>query len=121
MRRFGIARRSEAGFSLIEVLAAVVVLSIALVAGFRLISQQTQVAAGLEDRVFSHWVALNALEEVRLGLQPPAEARMAGIDWQVDVQTGAGPAGLRRYEVLVQADDRAGARLVGFLAPEPVE
>ena len=106
------------GFTLIEVLVAVIVLSIGLVGGLRLLQQQVRLAGGLEERVFAHWVTENAIAELRAGLVPAATQRMGGVDWTVEVTTAAGPAGLTEYRVAVTAPDRAGNRGVAYLAPQ---
>lgn len=120
-RRLTPRRQSrQAGFTLVEVLVAMAILAIALGASLRLISQQTRVTAALEDRVFAHWVALNTLEERRLGLSAPSGASgvdMGGARWDVETQDEPGPAGLIRVEIRVRSDGRAGAVLVGYLRP----
>jgi general secretion pathway protein I len=116
-------RRKDRGFTLVEVLFAVAVLSIALVASLRLINQQTRATAGLTERVFAHWVALNTLEERRLGINNGVGTRsqqMGGIEWQVDLTDSAGPANLARVAVTVSSQGHAGARLIGYLAPTRV-
>ncbi|MEL6452384.1 MAG: type II secretion system minor pseudopilin GspI [Pseudomonadota bacterium] len=103
-----------------EVLVAVAVLAIALVASLRLISQQTRFASALETRVFAHWVAANALEERRLGLTQGFggdTVEMAGITWRIDSSDSAGPVGLTRTEVRVRGEDGTGAVLIGYLRP----
>ncbi|MGY3670871.1 type II secretion system minor pseudopilin GspI (plasmid) [Marinovum sp. KMM 9989] len=113
-------RRGDRGFTLVEVLCAVAVLSIALVASFKLINQQTRASAGLTDRVLAHWVALNVLEERRLGITGTAfkDSRdMGGIAWQIDITDTAGPADLTRVAITVASEGHAGARLIGYLPP----
>lgn len=105
------------GFSLIEVLCAVIILSIALVAGFQILDRQAQIGAGLEQRVFAHWVAENALAELRAGLIPAASQRMGATDWQLRLRQGPGPEGLIRYEVTVLGPVQR--RAVLYLQPAP--
>lgn len=109
--------RADRGFTLVEVLTAVAVLSIALVASFKLINQQTRAAAGLNDRVLAHWVALNHLEERRLGISSPQDRQMGGITWAIDTRESAGPVDLTRLEITVSSPGHAGAVLVGYLPP----
>jgi general secretion pathway protein I len=112
--------RTDRGFTLVEVLVAVAVLSIALVASFQLITQQTRAAAGLNDRVIAHWVALNQLEERRLGISVAGgqnSRSMGGIDWDIEIRESAGPVDLTRIEIVVSSPGHAGALLVGYLSP----
>ena len=86
-------RASERGLSLLEVLAAVVVLAIALIAIFRALDSQTRNTAALAERMFAHWAALNVLEEARLN-GPPEEretettAELGGIEWKLTIRRG---------------------------------
>lgn len=108
--------RDTTGFSLVEVLVAVVILSVAIVGGMRLMGQQGNAAAGLQDRMFAHWVAENAIADLRLGLQPKQSETMGAIDWDIDITTGPGPVGLRELTVRVSAPGRAGSSSVVYLA-----
>ena len=119
-------RASERGLSLLEVLAAVVVLAIALIAIFRALDSQTRNTAALAERMFAHWAALNVLEEARLN-GPPEEsetettAELGGIEWKLTIRRGPMPRGMIRLDVAATAEGRAGAVLVGFLPPEDPE
>lgn len=121
-RRLTKGQRNDGGFTLVEVLCAMVVLAIALVASIKLINNQTRYADALEDRVFAHWVAMNALAERRLGLSrgfADNAVEMGGTEWTIETWDEAGPAGLTRVEVKVQAKGHPGAVLVGYLRPDP--
>lgn len=80
----------RAGFTLIEVMVALLVLALALAALQLRISQQLDSAAYLRDKTIAQWVALNQLEllriSTRLGNTPPqatmtGTAQMAGRTW----------------------------------------
>lgn len=95
-------RRSEAGgFTLVEVLVALLVLALALVALQLRMGSYLDDAAYLRDRSLARWVALNQAELLhlaqRLDLPQEAQARngrvqLAGRDWywllQPDVVSG---------------------------------
>jgi len=110
---------TERGITLIEVLIALVVLSIALIGAFRLISYQTQSAEAAQERLIAHWVAENHLAELTLS-GPPLKARdetkrlMGGTGWTVQVKTDPVEDGFA-VEVKVSADGKAGALAHGFI------
>ncbi|MBF0107568.1 MAG: type II secretion system minor pseudopilin GspI [Magnetococcales bacterium] len=58
--------RGRRGFSLIEVLVALVVLSLVLGGVVKATGAQARNAADLEDRTMAHWVAMNCIVERRL-------------------------------------------------------
>lgn len=123
-----IANPGRRGFTLLEVLVALFLLSIALVALIR--------AAGLEARALSHerdatlaqWVASNALAEVRLRERLPTgreEGReeLGGRRWRWRLElTATDSPKIVRADVSVFPDeesdvaaDAASARLQGFI------
>ena len=124
-------RRSpeSAGFTLIEVLVALAIVSIALLAALRVAGQGTATASELRSRMLAGWVAENVLAEhqargdwLPLGIQNGAE-REGGIDfiWRQEVIATPNPA-FRRVDVVVSAaheETRALARLTGFMAYPP--
>jgi general secretion pathway protein I len=65
------ARRSSAGFTLIEVLVALGIVAIALVAGFQATSALTNNAWRQSDVLLAHLCAENQLVKVRLSRQMP--------------------------------------------------
>ncbi len=70
------------GFTLIEVLIAVAVLAIALLAVLRAIEVSIGNSQYLKQKTVAHWVAMNTLAEVRAGviLLPTAGATQRGSD-----------------------------------------
>lgn len=75
------------GFTLLEVLVALVVLSIALTAAIALGTHNADNAARLEAKTLAHWVAMNEVAELQLTKPaPPAGVHegnetMLGRDW----------------------------------------
>lgn len=114
------------GFTLLEVLVALLLLALALVAMVRLAGMDARAQAQLRDGTLAQWVAANAVAEARLRMTFPAvgrssgEARMGGQRWRwtLDVEPTQ-EIRVRRLDVTVVAVDarsEAGvaARLTAF-------
>ena len=118
-----------AGFTLIEVLAAVAVFALAMGAIISGSSQYASNAAYLRDKTIATWVARNKLVELHLASSWPeigrsdGTAEMAGHEWRWQMEVQKTPDDtIRRVDIEVDAPGRkeALARLSGFLAPSPV-
>jgi general secretion pathway protein I len=106
-------RRPESrGFTLIEVVVALAILGIGMLAVFKTIGDTVHNVAELRDRSFAEWIADNRITEVRISGEMPSveetagEVEFAGRQWhwltkvsQTQVQ------GLRRIDVSVRRDD----------------
>jgi len=120
-RRKGVA----AGFTLVEVLVALAIVSIALMAALRAAGQGTNAAGELRQRLLAGWVAENRLAEHRargdwlpLGIDRGTQ-RQGGVDfaWREEVIATPHPA-FRRVDVFVSAraeESRSLAHLTGFV------
>jgi len=77
------SNRKSDGFTLIEVLIALGILTIALSALIKGLAENTRNAATLQDRMIAHWVAANAATEIQLRKNPvfQGSATMAGQEW----------------------------------------
>lgn len=98
------------GFTLLEVLVALVVLAVALVALTRTASRETETFDTLRQRSLAGWVAANTLTDLRLQPGLPAtgrsdgSTRLAGRQWSWRMDVKATPsAGIRRLHVAVYA------------------
>ena len=69
--------RFAAGFTLLEVLIALVVLAIAMTALYLASSGITQINGRLEDKTIASWVALNVIAKARIGLITPSTGENA--------------------------------------------
>lgn len=118
--------RPAAGFTLLEVLVALVVVAVAVAALARAGSQVLDSQAELESRSWALWVADNALAELRLESavipgQRRGNAALGGRDWYWEMLIQPAPGGeLLRVDVAVydrpQRDDPV-LMHTGFLAP----
>jgi general secretion pathway protein I len=116
------------GFTLLEVLVAMAVASLALLALFGAAAATVRTTDVLRDRTYANLVATNALAELRARDTFPApgaltgEAQQAGRIWRWrGVVTTTEDADIRRIDLVV--DDADGVRastLIGFLGrPQP--
>lgn len=127
--RVATARR---GFTLIEVLVALTIASVALIASLRAISSLTQSTGDLRLRALAQWSAENRLAEVRItstALPPLGRKRFACPQGDVALECEEAvfemPAAVfRRVEVTVYGPEIDGrrdqlAKLVGFATNLP--
>jgi general secretion pathway protein I len=122
------ARRAPAGFTLLEVLIALLVLALALLALTRTAAMQVQSFTEVRERTLAGWLAQDVLAETRVANALPnpgrssGQRRFAGRDWHWEllVQTTAVPT-IRRLDISVatSAAPRATiAQLSGFTGNE---
>ena len=120
--------RRARGFTLLEVLVALLLMAISLTALVRLSGLEARASADLRDRTLAQWVAANRLAEVRLREGFPDTGRSRGEvalggqrwRWVQDVQD-TDEDSIRRIEVQVSrlnddpdGDEGVDARLLGF-------
>lgn len=80
-------RHPARGFTLVEVLVALAVLAISMVAVIGAAGKSTRTASQLRDDTFASWVAMNELSSLRLAAELPGndtlngDADMAGRKW----------------------------------------
>ena len=118
-------RKFSDGFTLVEVLVALAIISIALMAALRAAGQGTNNVGELRSRLLAGWVAENRLAEHRaredwlpLGIQRGTESQ-GGFEfgWREEVIATPNPA-FRRVDVLVFTNNEEShslAHLAGFV------
>ena len=111
-------------FTLVEVLIALVVLAVGIIAMVTGASDFARNASDLRQRALARWVAENRLTEVGLQQTWPntgkerGSERMGGIEWEWEVEVQKTPnSDIRRATVLVRREERSAvlARLEGFV------
>jgi general secretion pathway protein I len=119
----------RAGFTLIEVLVALAIVSIALMSAMRAAGQGTNNVGELRSRLLAGWVAENLLAEHRarrdwlpLGIQR-GTGRQGGLDfvWREEVIATPNPS-FRRVDVRVFSttdESHSLAHLAGFVVNSP--
>ena len=123
-------RRSERAFTLIEVMVALAIVSVALLAALRAAGQGTSNLGDLRTRLLAGWVAENVMAEHRArgDWPPPGIQRgtqyQSGVEfrWREEVTVLPSPA-FRRIDVLVFAGAEEAhvlARMSGVLAQSQV-
>ena len=117
--------RVTRGFTLVEILVAMAVLAVGLLAALSAVSQLTANESYLRDRTHATWLAQNRLLEEQLKREWPApgqstgEETFAGRDWRWRLRITQTPeADMRRVDLevwLPGGEDTPLANLAGFL------
>lgn len=117
--------RVKPAFTLIEVLVALVVIAIGLLAILSVAARSIQVGGDLQNRVFGSWVAQNEIIRLRLAPKWPAVGKSNGEvlfanrkwNWRAKIE-GTPDPGLRRVTVsisLAATPKQTVTRLIGFI------
>jgi general secretion pathway protein I len=120
-------QRSRRGFTLLEVLVAMAILSLGMIAVFSGMSQSLNVTVRLRDKTLANWVALNQITELQVtGEYPKAgnrsdQVEMARSEWAWEMQISNIPQiEMRRIDVTVSYADSPDdilATVIGFIGP----
>ncbi len=123
--------RKGSGFTLLEVLVALVIVGTALAAGLRAVGSLTTNSAGLRASMMATWSAENRLVQIRLGREFPEIGKRSfpcpqgdlNLMCEEEVLVSPNPL-LRRIEVSVFDADNPGRRIVKLiqlvLRPSPI-
>jgi len=103
------------GFTLIEVLVALAIVTIGMAALLSALSSSADSSSYLRDKTFAEWVALNRIEEVRLATALPEKKKSDGTaelagrkwKWQQEVQDTT-VTGILRIDVRVKPEEISG-------------
>lgn len=104
----------QRAFTLIEVLAALVIVSLGMMGVIQAVGQTASNGSYLREKTIAHWVAMNRLTEVRLQHAAPKvdktsdEVEMAGRRWRWTMEVTQTPVeGIRRIDVSVRPAEAA--------------
>jgi general secretion pathway protein I len=107
-------RKRSRGFTLIEVVVALAIVAIGMLAVFKTIGDTVNNVSTLRDRSFAAWIADNRITELRLSGQMPSvdetegNLEYAGRRWHWVARVSQTPVeGLRRIDVNVRREDDA--------------
>jgi general secretion pathway protein I len=96
------------GFTLLEVMVALAIVSIGLIAAFNGIIQMAHSSATLRDRALADWIAMNQITEIRLSGEFPeigrfdGNATFADREWRWEARIAeTGVRDLRRIDLYV--------------------
>jgi general secretion pathway protein I len=99
------------GFTLIEVMVALVVVSLGMLGVIQAVGQTASNSSYLRDKTLAHWIAMNKLTEVRLQKSAPAidkssdEVEMGGRDWRWTMNVTQTPVEtIRRIDISVRQE-----------------
>ena len=104
--------KRHAGFTLLEILVALVILAVALTAVIRAVTSNASNLGYMRDKTLAHWVAMNHITELHInkewlpvGTKSGSEF-MANRDWYWYTKVSAtADEDVRRIEISVSADD----------------
>ena len=110
------------GFTLVEVLVALVIVAVALAAALRVAGAATTSSADYRERLLARWVASNVLERARLQFVLPAPGESRGEEtqagqlfvWRLKVSPTPNRR-FRRLDIEVGPPGAALASLTGFV------
>ncbi len=106
--------RKQRGFTLIEVLVALVIVALGMAALLETLGSAADTSSWLRDKTFAQWIGFNQLEQTRLSGSAPSagttdgELDYAGHHWRWRQEVSAlGFPGLFRIDVKVEHADTA--------------
>jgi len=107
-RERGASYVRQRAFTLIEVLAALIIVSLGMLGVIEAVSDTAKNGSYLREKTIAHWVAMNQLSKVRLEVRPPKidkssdEIEMAGRKWRWTMNVTQTPIeSMRRIDVSV--------------------
>lgn len=105
-------RPAERGFTLIEVLAALVIVALGMLGVIEAVTQSARNGTYLRDKTLAHWIGMNVITERRLQPDPPPiaessdEVEFAGARWKWTMRVSQTQVqSLRRMDVSVRPAD----------------
>jgi general secretion pathway protein I len=112
------------GFTLLEVLVALLVIAMTMTAAFQSVSSSSRTLSRLQESTFARWIAESEMANVQLGLVKPSVGLVSGStpfggrqwQWQRSITVAADPE-LRRVKIAVATADprQPSATLIAFV------
>jgi general secretion pathway protein I len=100
---------TQPGFTLIEVLAALVIVALGMLGAIEAVNQSTRNATYLREKTLAHWIAMNLITERRLQPDaPPTDEQKGDVDfagerWQWTLRvTQTAVQSMRRMDISVR-------------------
>lgn len=119
-------RRRAGGFTLLEVMVALAIVAIGLIAAFNGVIQMAHSTSTLRERALADWIAMNQISEIRISGDFPdvgsfdGDTEFAGREWRWEANVSeTGVPDLRRVDLSVAYGDRPGdvvTIMAGFVA-----
>jgi len=114
-------RNKLSGFTLLEILVALAIVAVGLVAVSRSLNTSLLIADALDNRTIADWVAENQLEELKIaGTWPPlgevsSTSDMADRPWYIERRVSSTlDSELRRVDVAIYEDQDHKKKLVNL-------
>lgn len=114
------------GFTLLEVMVSLAIVSIGLIAVFNAIIQMAHSTSTLRERALADWIAMNQISEIRLSGEFPDvgnfndTVEFAGLEWRWEARISeTGVENLRRIDMAVareESPDDAVTIMAGFVS-----
>lgn len=127
--RFSVRTLRMGGFTLIEVVVALAIVALGLIAAFNSVIQIASGASHMQERTLANWVAMNELTRIRLSGSFPDVSQFDGdvefgtaeYRWRANVSE-TGVEDLRRIDIEVaylDTPDVVISTATGFVSPRP--
>ncbi|WP_147114506.1 hypothetical protein [Tateyamaria sp. syn59] len=111
--------RQDDGLTLLELVFAVLVLTLGIIAVLRTTDQSRLAIGGAQDRIFAQLAASNRAEEIKL-LGPdailPGNVRIGGQNFAISATSSVTAAGLVQVQVTSRSDQGPGAQRTIYVA-----
>ncbi|WP_299305207.1 type II secretion system protein [uncultured Litoreibacter sp.] len=114
---------ADQGITLVELIVAIVILSVGTIAALRGFEQTSLELGQADARLLAHHAALNRVAELKL-LGPtgsdalPAEVDMGPYRFQLDTELARTAAGLFEATIVARSETGVGAHFVTYLTTE---